>query len=66
MLRRQALRDPRPRDAADGDAEQRGEGRLEGVRIAQEMVRELSREIQVSAPFGKIELALQVVEALER
>lgn len=48
------------------DAEQRGEGRLEGVRIAQEMVQALRDEIQgiqVSAPFGKIELALQVVEA---
>lgn len=51
------------------DAEQRGEGRAEGVRIAQEMVTALQSElhgIQVSAPFGKIELALQVVEALER
>lgn len=49
------------------EAEQRGEGRLEGVRIAQEMVTALSDEIQgiqVSAPFGKIELALQVTEAL--
>ena len=51
------------------EAEARGEGRIEGVRIAQEMVSALRDEIQgiqVSAPFGKIELALQVVEALER
>lgn len=50
------------------DAEQRGEGRLEGVRVAQEMVAALSDEIQgiqVSAPFGKLEGALQVVEALK-
>ncbi len=49
------------------DAEQRGEGRLEGVKIAQEMVQALRDEIQgiqVSAPFGKLEGALQVVEAL--
>lgn len=51
------------------DAEKRGEGRQEGVRIAQEMVQALQSDlhgIQVSAPFGKIDLALQVVEALDR
>lgn len=50
------------------EAEERGEGRAEGVRIAQEMVRTLQHElagIQVSAPFGRIEYALQVVEALD-
>ena len=50
-------------------AEERGEGRSEGVQIAREMVIALQDEIQgiqVSAPFGRIELALQVVEVLER
>ena len=50
------------------EAEERGEGRAEGVRIAQEMVSTLQHEIagiQVSAPFGRIEYALQVVEALD-
>lgn len=49
------------------EAETRGEGRQEGVQIAREMVLALQDEIQgiqVSAPFGRIELALQVVTAL--
>ncbi len=49
------------------EAEKAGRGTLEGVKIAQEMVRQLAQDIQgiqVSAPFGKIELALEVVNAL--
>ncbi|MGV3522903.1 MAG: bifunctional homocysteine S-methyltransferase/methylenetetrahydrofolate reductase [Candidatus Sericytochromatia bacterium] len=48
-------------------AEERGEGKQEGIRIAQEMVAALKDEIQgiqVSAPFGRLEPALQVVVAL--
>jgi len=50
-------------------AEEQGCGQAEGIRIAQEMVREIQTEIQgiqVSAPFGKIELALEVVSVLSR
>ncbi len=49
------------------EADQAGRGTQEGVKIAQEMVQQLRADvqgIQVSAPFGKIELALEVVDAL--
>ena len=49
------------------EADEKGNGKREGVKIAQEMVRALKQDIQgiqVSAPFGKIELALEVVDAL--
>ena len=49
------------------EAEEAGRGTQEGVKIAQEMVQQLRADIQgiqVSAPFGKIELALEVVDAL--
>ena len=41
--------------------------RAEGVRIAQEMsarVRHLVKGVQLSAPFGRYEMAIQVAEAL--
>lgn len=49
------------------DADQAGKAREEGIRIAQEMLLELRPElhgVQVSAPFGRIETALEVVSVL--
>lgn len=49
-------------------ADARGEAHLEGLKIAREMVQAIQHEVeglQVSAPFGKIELALDVVQALD-
>ncbi|PIQ26708.1 bifunctional homocysteine S-methyltransferase/methylenetetrahydrofolate reductase [bacterium (Candidatus Blackallbacteria) CG17_big_fil_post_rev_8_21_14_2_50_48_46] len=50
------------------EAEERGEGREEGVRIAQEMVRFLRphiQGIQISAPFGRLEPVFEVMKAIE-
>ena len=57
-------------DRADAqrEREEQGARAAEGIAIAREMlerVRPLVQGVQVSAPFGKVELALQVFEGIE-
>lgn len=49
-------------------AKSREEAMQEGIEIAQEMIRQLKdhvQGVQVSAPFGKVKYALEVLTVLE-